>query len=111
MTFIDVITAALILVVFLAGFSQGILPVYRAWERAEAEDRTGQTMRFITESFKSECARPDRDMERWKRAISVAEELESCHITEMKQGETLRALKLECVISGEYIEIIGLCTP
>ena len=109
MTFIDVITAAMILVVFLTGLSPALPPTWAAWEKAEAEYRTGKTIHFIAESFKSECAKPDRNMENWKRNISTARGLESLEITEMREGEELRALKARCIIGGEYIEIIGLC--
>ena len=111
MTFIDAITGMVLAAVFLAGFSQAVLPVYRAWEKAEAENRTARTIHFIAESFKSECAKPDRNMESWKKAISTARELESYELVEMRQGEILRAIKAKCIISGVYIEIIGLCTP
>jgi len=111
MTFVDVITAMIIVVAFLMGFSQVILPACRAWENAAAEYRTGQTIHFIAESFRSECAKPERDMERWKKTAAATKELESYNLIEMRQEDVLRAIKAECVISGEYIEIIGLCTP
>jgi len=111
MTFIDVITAALILVVFLTGLSQAFLPAWRAWEKAEAEYKAGQTIRFIAESFRNECAKPDRNMENWKKATGAARGLESLELTEMREGEVLRAIRARCTIGGEHIEIIGLCTP
>jgi hypothetical protein len=111
MTFIDVISAMVILVVFLAGISPTLLPTWAAWEKAEAEHRAAQTLRFISETFKSECAKPDRNIEKWRKMIGAARELESIEITEMREGAELRALKASCVIGGEYIEIIGLCTP
>ena len=111
MTFIDTITAVVILVVFLTGVSPAILPAWRAWEKAKADYRTGQTIRFVAESFKDECAKPGRNMENWKIMAGAARELESLEIIEMKEGEELRAIKAKCVIGGEYIEIIGLCTP
>jgi len=111
MTFVDAITATAIIVVFLAAFSQAFLPAHRAWEKAEAEYRTGQTLRFIAGSFKNECAKPGRNMENWKKAIGAARELESLELTEMWEGEELRAIRARCFICGEYIEIIGLCTP
>jgi len=109
MTFIDIITAALILVVFFTGISPAFLPAWRAWEKVEAEYRAGQTIRFIAESFRRECAKPDRDMENWKRNISTAKGLENLEIIEMREGSELRALKARCIIGGEFIEIIGLC--
>ena len=111
MTFVDVIAATLVLVVFLGGFSSALLPAWRAWEKAESEHRTAQMLRFISETFKSECAKPDRDMENWKKKIDAAKELQSLEIIEMMDGEVLRALKARCIIGGEHIEIIGLCEP
>ena len=111
MTFVDTITATAIIVVFLTGVSPAFILARNAWEKAETEYRTGQTLRFIAESFKSECAKPDRDMENWKKTIAAAREVEILEITAMREGEELRAIRASCVIRGEYIEIIGLCKP
>ena len=111
MTFIDVFAALVIMSLFMIGFSQIFLPVYSAWDAAMAEYRTADTIRFISKSFKNECIKPDRDISGWKKTIAAAKELESCEIVELKNGSLIRALKAVCVISGEYIEIIGLCTP
>ena len=111
MTFIDAITALLILSFFLFGFSDAFLPAYKAWHAAMAEYRTAQTIHFVAGSFRNECAKPDRNIENWKKATAAAKELESCEISEIVQGDVLRALKAVCIISGERLEIIGLCTP
>ena len=50
-------------------------------------------------------------MENWKSRIATAKELESYEITELWQNSILRALKLESIISGELVEIIGVFTP
>jgi heme-degrading monooxygenase HmoA len=65
----------------------------------------------VAESFERECAAPDRNIERWKQAMKVVKELEGYEITELWQGETLRALRLTCVVSGETLEALGLWTP
>ena len=111
MTFAEVITALLILSFSFVGFSQVFLPAHTAWHNAMFDLRTAKTINFISESFKNECIKPDRNIGNWKKAVSVARELEDCEITEIKQGEIFRALKAVCIISGERIEIIGLCTP
>ena len=111
MTFIETLIALIITGFFLVGFSQAFIPAYQAWGRATATYQTARTMEFIAQSFKDECAKPDRDMERWKRTVSIAKELEQYELTEYWQGGVLRALKASCIISGEPIEIIGLCTP
>ena len=111
MTFIDVITAMVILGLFISGFSQAFLPVYSAWNAATKEYRTAQTIYFIKESFEKECARPDRNMEIWKKAIKAAKEMDSYEITEITKEDVVLALKLTCVISGEHFEILGACTP
>ena len=109
MTFIDAISAPIILSLFLAGFSQISLPAYKAWDRAMAEYKTAKTIYFIAESFRKECAKPDRNIESWEKAIAAAKELESFEISEIRQDDVLRALKAVCVISGERLEIIGVC--
>ena len=108
MTLIDVITALILLSVFLFGFSGAFFPVYEMWNRAMAEYRNARTIHFITESFKNECAKTDRNIENWKKNVIVAKELENYEVKELKQGDVLRALKLTFFISGERLEIIGL---
>lgn len=111
MTFIDVITALVILTFFFFGLSMSFHPAYTAWNNAMTEYRTAQTIHFIAESFKNECERTDRNIERWERTVAAAKELEEYVITELKEGEIVRALRAVCIISGERVEIIGLCTP
>jgi hypothetical protein len=111
MRFIDAIIAILIFGVFLFGFSQGFMPVYNAWKNATEEYYSAHTIHFIAETFKNECAKPDRNMENWKNAIAAAKELESYEIIELKQGNVLRALMAVCIIAGESLEIIALCSP
>ena len=111
MTFIDVITALAVLGIFLLGFSQIFLPAYIAWEKARTEYSTAETIHFVAESFRKECARQDRNIDRWKKVTAIAKELESFEIAEIKQGDALYALRAICVISGERLEIIGLCAP
>jgi hypothetical protein len=111
MTFADVITAMIILGLFFFGLSQAFMPAYNAWEKASAEYNTAKTIQFIAESFRRECGKPDRNIENWKKNVTVAKELEAYEISELKQGEIVKALKMVCVVSGQRIEIIGLCTP
>ena len=109
MTLINIIVAMLLLGIFLFGFSQIFLPVYKAWHTARSEYNTVKTIVFVSESFKSECSKQDRNIENWGKAVSSAKELESYEISELKENGILRALKAICIISGERIEIIGTC--
>ena len=111
MTYIDLVTAVVLLGFFYFGFSQAFLPAYIAWETSMAEYRTAKTIHFITESFRRECEKEDRNIEAWKKQIAGAKELESYEITELWQGDILLALKLVSIISGERVEVIGVCTP
>jgi len=111
MTFIETLAALVITGLFLFGFSQAFLPAYQAWNRAVNTYQTSHTIDFIAKSFKAECAKSDRNIELWKRNVSSAKELEYYEITEYWQEGLLRALKASCIISGEKIEIFGLCTP
>jgi len=111
MTFIEVIASLVIMSLFLFGFSQAFLPAYHAWAAAMRTYQTAHTIAFVAQSFKAECAKNDRNIERWKNMVSAYKELEHYEITEYWQGEILRALKAMCIISGEPVEIIGLCTP
>ena len=111
MTFIDVITALIIFGFFSSGFSQVFLPAYNAWNTAAEEYQTAYSIHFVTESFRQECARPDRNTDNWRNTVAAVKELEYYEITELRHGEALWALKLTCVISGEHLEVIGVCIP
>jgi len=111
MTYIDAIAALVILSFFIIGFSQAFLPALTAWEEAMAEHRTARTIHFIAGSFRQECEKVDRDIENWKKQVSIAKELESYVITEIRKEDELRAMKAVCIISGEQYEIIGPCVP
>jgi hypothetical protein len=111
MSLTDVVTALIILSLFLLGFSQIFLPAFNEWRKAASEYYAAHTIEFIADSFRKECAKPYRNMEKWKKDVSVAKELESCEITELKNGDKLYALKAACIIAGESIEILGLCKP
>jgi hypothetical protein len=111
MTFIDVLTALVIIGLFFFGLSQVFLPTRNAWESAMNEYTTAHSIYFIAESFLRECENPDRDLESWKRAISVVKELETYDITELLKEDILWALMLTFTISGEHLEVIGVCMP
>ena len=111
MNFIDSVAALIILSLFFFTSSQAFLPAYKAWKKAADEYNSVQSINFIAESFKNECAKPDRNIENWKKTVSSVKELEYCEISELKQGNKVKALKAICVISGEQIEILALCTP
>jgi uncharacterized protein YukE len=91
------------------GFSQAFIPAYNAWNNATKEYNTAYTIEFIAKSFRQECAKLNPNMEKWKKTVSVARELESCEVKGLRHEDELRAFKASCVISGEYLEIIGLC--
>ena len=110
MTLIDAIIALLVLSCFLLGFAQIILPAFTAWNNEMTEYYAAKTMFFIAESFKNECAKPERNIDKWRKDITSAKELESCEIIELLKEDCVFALKAICVIAGEEIEIIGLCS-
>ena len=107
MTFSNLITSLIITSLFLFGFSQAFLPAYTAWDRAATEYRSARTIHFIAESFRRECEKPDRNIANWKNYVAVAKELESYEITELRQGDSVRALRFIGIISGKEIEVIA----
>jgi len=109
MTFVDILTAFLILGLFFSGLSQAVMPMQAAWNNAVREYKTTESIEFIAISFRNECAKPDRNIENWKRAVAGVLELEAYEITEMRQGGILRAYKLSCVIGGQAVDVIGVC--
>ena len=111
MSYTNLLCALIVMGFFLSGLSQAFLPAYTAWAAATAEYQSARTIYFIAESFRRECEKTNRNIENWEKQVASAKELESHEITELWQGEILRALKLVCIVSGERVEIIGLCTP
>ena len=111
MTYIDAIIALLLIGFFLFGFSQAFLPAYNAWNVAAAEYTIAHTIHFVAESFRRECAKPYPDMQKWKKNVSSAKELESYEITELLQNDELWALRLKIIVAGDCLEIIGLHVP
>ena len=111
MSIIDIITAFIIISVFLFGFSQALLPAYMLWENVIIEYRTAKTIYFISESFKNECIKPNRNMENWRKLVSSAKELDSYTISELRKNDELWALKAVFIISGERVEVLGACMP
>ncbi|MCL2243643.1 MAG: hypothetical protein FWC03_04155 [Treponema sp.] len=110
MTFIELICALIIFGFFISGFSQVFLPVYKTWERAVKTYQTAKDIKFIKESYKIECAKHDRNIDRWRKNVSTVKEPDNFEVYEYWQNDLLRALKLTFYISGEKIEIIGLCS-
>jgi len=111
MNLIEVVTALVILSLFLLGFSQIFLPVFTEWGKAASEYYAAHTIQFVADSFRKECAKPNRNIDKWKESVRIAGELESCEIIEIKKKDEIYALKAACVIAGERIEILGLCKP
>ena len=111
MTLIDFIAALILLGIFLFGFSQAFFPAHDAWNLARAEYSTAHTIQFVIESFRKECAKTHPNMESWKKTVSVARELESCEIIDLKREEEFWILKTICIIAGERLEIIGVHMP
>ena len=109
MTLINVIISLLILSLFFLGFSQAFMPALNAWNNVMAEYYAAKTIYFVSKSFKSECAKPDRNIEKWKKDVAAAKELEIREIIEIKKEDAIFALKAICIIAGEHVEIIGLC--
>lgn len=111
MTFTDLVAAVVILVLFFSGFSQAAYPLVKTLNSSRGEYRAVKSIAFVASSFRNECGRKDRNMERWKKAVSTVRELESFTIEELWDGTVLRALRAHCIISGQQVEIIGLCEP
>ena len=111
MNLTDVLVSVVILALFFTGFIPLCIHAMKSWDSLMKEFKTVNTIRLVSDSFKSECAKPKHDMEEWKKMMGSLGELQNYKITEIVQGNILRALKLDCVIAGENIEIMGLCTP
>ncbi|GHU16121.1 hypothetical protein FACS1894163_04880 [Spirochaetia bacterium] len=111
MTLTDLIAGTTIFLLFISGVSQAALPLLNTWNRLSFEYQNIRSISFVAESFRKECKKPARNMDKWKQDISIVRGLDSMEITEIRQGEILRALKLSCLIGGDQFESIGVCTP
>ncbi|MCL2878833.1 MAG: hypothetical protein FWF29_01190 [Treponema sp.] len=111
MNFIDVIVSIALLGLFFSGISAQLIPMYNCWERIMDEYRTINSIQFISQSFRNECRKQNPDIIKWESAAGSIRELTDYRITELRQNGILIALKLDCVISGSDIEIMGLCMP
>jgi hypothetical protein len=111
MTFTELIAGIVIFSLFIAGFSASFFPALEAWNRASNEYRLARSIDFVAASFRKECAKANRNMESWQKAVSAVKELDSCEIGEIRQDGVLRALKLSLSMGGVPLEVIGLCTP
>jgi hypothetical protein len=111
MTFTDLIVGILLFSLFLIGLTHILFPIINTWEITASQYRASRSIEFVASSFEKECMKKDRNIEAWKKTVSVVKELQSIEILELWQGTTLRAIKADCIIAGEQIEIIGLCTP
>jgi type II secretory pathway pseudopilin PulG len=111
MTLTELLASIVIFSLFIAGFSQAAFPVFEAWNRASDEYYATRSLEFVAQSFKKECIKSDRNIETWEKAVSIVPQLDSYEITELWQGNTLRAMKLSGSMGGELVEVIGLCTP
>jgi hypothetical protein len=111
MTYIELVVSFIVLSYFVAGLGQAALPVFRAWNRAALEYRNARALEFVSESFKGECGKKDRDIKRWEKAVSIVPQLESYKIEEFRGSGETPVLRLECVIGGEKIEVLGLGEP
>jgi type II secretory pathway pseudopilin PulG len=111
MTYIELVVSFIVLSYFIAGLGQAALPAFRAWKGAAREYRNARALEFVAESFKRECGKKDRDIKGWEKAVSIVPQLESYKIEEFQAGGEASVLRLECVIGGEKIEILGLYEP
>ncbi|GHV77503.1 hypothetical protein AGMMS49942_23240 [Spirochaetia bacterium] len=111
MTLTEILAALLIVGLFLAGLSQSVFPAITAWDRTNREYRAANSIHFVAASFRKECVKENRNIENWKKAVAAVPELVSYEITEIRQGDLIRALRLSCIVADEHIEVIGLCTP
>jgi len=109
MTYIETLSAIIILSLFFAGFSQVFLPAYSSWDNAVQELSEAKSIEFAAQSFRNECAKPDRNIDIWKKAVLPASGLGDLQVTEIAKDGKVIALRAVFTVSGERIEVIGLC--
>ena len=111
MTFTELLATLVISVFFFSGLSQAAMPVLRNWQNANEAYQYAHTLAFLNGSFRNACGTPSRNIEKWKKDISIVSGLESCELSEIKKDETVVAMKASLVVWGEQLELIADCTP
>jgi type II secretory pathway pseudopilin PulG len=111
MTYLEIAAALILLSVFAAGAGQAVFPAFEAWNRAEREYAAVRALSFVADSFRMECGRRDRDIERWKKTALAVPQLEDYAIDELRTGGVVWGLKLSASVAGERIEVLGEFAP
>lgn len=111
MTYIEIIAGFLVLSFFIIGFSQAAYPALESWQTASEEYQTSRDILFISESFRKECSSPDKNIENWKKVVSIINELETYEISELTANGIVCALRMVFYIKNERIEVVAECVP
>lgn len=111
MTYFEMAAALIVLSVFAAGAGHAVFPALEAWNRAEREYAAARALSFVADSFRAECAKKDRDLERWKKTALTVPLLEDYAIDELRAGGTVWGLKLSATIGGTHVEALGEYAP
>jgi type II secretory pathway pseudopilin PulG len=111
MTYLEIMAALIVLSVFAAGAGPAVFPAFLAWNRAEREYAAAHALSFVADSFRAECGRQDRDMERWKKTALTVPLLEDYAIDKLRTDGVVWGFKLSAMIDGERIEVLGECAP
>lgn len=111
MTFTEIIVTLIISFLFLSGLSQAAQPVLQGWHNANDAHQYANTLFFLNGSFRNACASPSKNLEKWKKDISIISSLDSCEISELKKNGSVVALRASITIDGEQLELIADCSP
>ena len=109
MTYIETIAGVFIFTFFIAGFSQVMLPAYQSWNTASSNYRIASNIEFISDTFRKESALKNRNIEKWKRDVSIINDLVLYEISEINKNGIVVALKVVCNCNGENFEVIAEC--
>jgi hypothetical protein len=111
MTYIEIVLALTVFYFFAAGLGSAAIPVFEAWSKAETEYANARAAAFVADSFRQECGKKYRNIENWKKAVSIVPQLGGYEIQELRDGGRIWAFKLSCVVGGEPVEVLGECAP
>jgi len=109
MTYIETVVSAILFSLFMAMFSQALFPLMSSMIRARNEYEIAKSIEFLDKSFRKECASSSRNILKWKHDVAFITRLESCQVSEIYTEGSLCAMKANCLINGENIEIIAEC--
>lgn len=107
MTVIEVLSAALIMLLFVSGALQALNPAIELYTSSRLTYTQASCAFFAAETFSNLCAEKG-DIEQWKKDMRSIDGMESIEIQSIQSNDEKELLQAQCLIYGEAILIKGV---